>query len=306
MRTAAEDFSPFYLNAGPTKLRAARFETPRPRNICVLLNGQTEFIEKYFEVIDDLRTRGFCVATLDWRGQGGSDRLLANPLKAHIADFAQYDEDLAILMREVVHPMIGVSGKKPIALAHSMGGHILLRRLHDVPDEFVAATLCAPMITIQPRQIPWWIVAAISRVVNREAPSEKFVWGVGKRDHLTLPFNAQIVTSDPVRFERTHEVLAAHPDLRLNGPTWGWLAAALKSILELHQPGYPQAIPTPALMLGAGHDRVCSSASLRIFAGQMPRARYLEIAGAEHELLMERNVFRDQVWAAFDDFMATQ
>jgi lysophospholipase len=304
MRSAADDFSPFYLHAGSLKLRAARFETPDARDICVLLNGQTEFIEKYFEVIDDLRARNFSVVALDWRGQGGSDRLLANPLKAHIADFAQYDEDLAILMREVVHPM--TQGKKPVALAHSMGGHILLRRLHDVPGEFAAATLCAPMITIQPRQIPWWIVAMISRVVNREAPSEDFVWGVGKRDHLTLPFNAQIVTSDPVRFQRMHDVLVAHPDLRLNGPTWGWLAAALKSILELHQPGYAQAIATPALMLGAGHDLVCSSASLRLFAGCMPHARYLEIAGAEHELLMERDIFRDQVWAAFDNFMAAQ
>ena len=77
----------------------------------MLLNGQTEFIEKYFEVIDDLRARGFSVVTMDWRGQGGSDRLLANPLKAHIADFAQYDEDLAILMREVVAPMRGGRGE---------------------------------------------------------------------------------------------------------------------------------------------------------------------------------------------------
>jgi lysophospholipase len=303
MRSAADDFSPFYLSAGTVKLRAARFEAQDARNVCVLLNGQTEFIEKYFEVIDDLRARDFSVATLDWRGQGGSDRLLANPLKAHIADFAQYDENLALLMREVVKPMADAQGKKPIALAHSMGGHILLRRLHDVPGEFAAATLCAPMITIQPRQIPWWIVAAMSRVINREAPSEEFVWGMAQRDHLTLPFNVQIVTSDPVRYQRTHDVLAAHPALRLNGPTWGWLAAALKSILQLHQPGYPQAIATPALMLGAGHDLVCSSASLRAFAGCMPQARYLEIAGAEHELLMERDIFRDQVWAAFDTFV---
>jgi alpha-beta hydrolase superfamily lysophospholipase len=34
----------------------------------------------------------------------------------------------------------------------------------------------------------------------------------------------------------------------------------------------------------------------------MPNVRFLEIAGAEHEILMERDVFRDQLWAAFDDF----
>ena len=274
---------------------------PTAHKVCVLLNGQTEFIEKYFEVIDDLRARGYAVATLDWRGQGGSDRLLPNPLKAHIADFAQYDEDLAILMREVVAPM--TAEKKPIALAHSMGGHLLLRRLHNVPGEFTAVALCAPMIGIQPRGVPWWVVQMLARILNREAPSEDFVWGMGKRDHLTQPFSAQIVTSDPVRYQRTHDAMAANPSLRLNGPTWGWLAAALKSILQLHQPGYPQAIATPALMLGAGHDMVCNTEALRAFAAGMPGARYVEIAGAAHEMLMERDVYRDQVRAAFDAFM---
>ncbi len=265
----------------------------------MLLNGQTEFIEKYFEVIDELRARGFSVVSFDWRGQGGSTRLLPNPLKAHVTDFSQYDEDLDLVMREVVHP----TGIKPIALAHSMGGHVLLRRLHAVAGEFSAAVMCAPMIAIQPRKIPWGLVALASRLINREAPSENFVWGMAGRDHLNLPFKAQIVTSDPVRYQRTHDVLAAHPDLRLNGPTWGWLAAALKSILLLHQPGYAEAIATPALMIGAGHDRICNSASLRAFAARMPDAHYVEIAGAQHELLMERDIFRDQVWAKFDDFI---
>ena len=66
-------------------------------------------------------------------------------------------------------------------MAHSMGGHILLRRLHDVPQEFSAAVLCAPMITIQPRKVPWWIVGLLSRIITREAPSEEFVDVGGSR-----------------------------------------------------------------------------------------------------------------------------
>ncbi len=37
-------------------------------------------IEKYFEVVSELRERGFAVAVLDWRGQGGSARAL--PIRA--------------------------------------------------------------------------------------------------------------------------------------------------------------------------------------------------------------------------------
>ena len=109
------------------------FEARPSRGVCVLLHGQTEFIEKYAEVIGELGARGFTVATFDWRGQGGSQRLLANPLTAHIADFAQYDDDLASFLEQVVGPL---GGGPPIALAHSMGGNILLRALHDRPDAF--------------------------------------------------------------------------------------------------------------------------------------------------------------------------
>ena len=300
---ASEDFRPFFLTAGSVKLRLGRFDTSQPRGLCLLLNGQTEFIEKYFEVIDELRDRGFCVVTFDWRGQGGSDRLLPDPRKAHIEDFAAYDQDLDIVMRDVVKPMAAELNLQPITLAHSMGGNILLRRLHDNPGEFAAAILCAPMLGINPRGAPWWLVERIAFHLSRKTPSTEFVWGMAGRDQLTLPFALQIVTSDPQRYARTQALLAAHPDLRLNGPTWGWLAAALHAIALLRSPGYAETIRTPALLLGAGHDRVCDSAAARQFAARLPHAQFVEIADAEHEILMEREIFRIQLWTAFDEFL---
>ena len=44
-------------------------------------------------------------------------------------------------------------------------------------------------------------------------------------------------------------------------------------------------------------------AQTRAFAARLPNARYIEIAGAGHEMLMERDVFRAQWWQAFDAFM---
>src|SRR5271154_1787781 len=93
-------FEPVTVTAPGARLRAARFAAAGDqRGVCVLLNGQTEFIEKYFEVIDELRGRGFAVAALDWRGQGGSGRLVPQaPLRVHIDDFAEYDADLNAFM----------------------------------------------------------------------------------------------------------------------------------------------------------------------------------------------------------------
>ena len=108
------------------KLRFARWDAtrgPRRGTVC-LFGGRGEFIEKYFEVVADLRRRGFAVATMDWRGQGGSGRALSNPRKGHVRDFAQYDNDLFRFMKEIVLP----DCPPPFtALAHSMGANILIR-----------------------------------------------------------------------------------------------------------------------------------------------------------------------------------
>jgi lysophospholipase len=68
----------------------------------------------------------------------------------------------------------------------------------------------------------------------------------------------------------------------------------------------PQAanITTPLLIVGAGKDRICVTADTRAFAARAPHADYVEIAEAEHEILMERSPIRAQFWAAFDAFMS--
>src|SRR5262249_36928387 len=73
-------------------LRFARWAPPPKRKgtLCVL-HGRSEFIEKYFEVIADAHARGFAVATMDWRGQGLSQRNLRDPRKGHVRKFSEYD-----------------------------------------------------------------------------------------------------------------------------------------------------------------------------------------------------------------------
>jgi lysophospholipase len=307
MIPAQNCFEPVALPAKGARLRAAQFPADnavQPRGVCVLLNGQTEFIEKYFEVIDELRGRGFAVVTLDWRGQGGSGRLVPEtPLAAHIHDFEDYDADLGALMDQLVTPML-TGSQRPIALAHSMGGHILLRYLHRNPHRFAAAAFSAPMLMFSTRGAPRWPLHLVTGWKIASGHAKDIVWGMSKRDPLTLTFEQQIVTSDPVRFQRTKDFLAVHPALRLGAPTWGWVAAALRSIRHLAQRSFAARIPTPVLICGAGQDLVCITADTARFAAAMPHCRYLEIAGTRHEILMERDVFRTQFWTEFDQFIA--
>src|SRR5262245_318799 len=86
-------------------LRFARWAPPpgRKGTVC-LFQGRAEFIEKYFETVRDLRSRGFAVAMLDWRGQGLSQRMLKNPRKGYVRNFNQYQIDLETFVNEIVLP----------------------------------------------------------------------------------------------------------------------------------------------------------------------------------------------------------
>ncbi|HEY2446952.1 MAG TPA: alpha/beta hydrolase [Rhizomicrobium sp.] len=275
----------------------------RRRGVCVLFNGQTEFLEKYAEIIGELAARGFAGAALDWRGQGGSERALADPLKVHIGDFSEYDADLDAFLGQVVTPMGDAS---PLALAHSMGAHILLRALHRNPRSFAGAVMTAPMLKTNGRGLPPGLVRLVCSAHILAGQRDEFVWGMRGRDPLHMKFEDNRVTSDRIRFARAQSMLARNPDIRLAGPTWGWLDAALRSMSGMQPPGYAESIFTPCLMFGAGRDRIVDTSAVRDFARRMPHATYVELADAEHEIMMENDSIRARFWTAFDEFANAQ
>ena len=123
---------------------------PRRGTVC-LFGGRGEFIEKYFETIADLQRRGFAVATMDFRGQGGSVRELSNPRKGYVRDFADHDGDVTRFMRDVVLP----DCPPPyIALGHSTGGNILLRQATAQNSWFERMVISAPLLHFAPASIP--------------------------------------------------------------------------------------------------------------------------------------------------------
>ena len=64
-----------------TRLRIGHWPAASASRRVILCHGRTEFLEKYREVIGELNNRGCDVWSMDWRGQGLSDRMLVNPQK---------------------------------------------------------------------------------------------------------------------------------------------------------------------------------------------------------------------------------
>lgn len=292
--------SGFMRVRGGRQIRYACFSTGGENGTVVLLQGRNECIEKYFETISDLADRGFSCATFDWRGQGGSERLLKDPRRGHVRSFNDYAADLDQFFREVVLP----DCRPPYSiLAHSTGALIALLSVPQLANRVRRMVLCAPLLETQLR-LPDPIIGRWARILYLFGLGRMYFAGFGKRGQ-ELPFQTNPLTSDARRFERNQTLLRTHPDLFLGGPTIAWCRAASIAVRRISDPEYMAAIRVPTLFLAAGADGVVSTPTIERYGRALRSARVLTIDGARHELLQERDLYREQVLAAFTAFAST-
>jgi len=281
-------------------LRFARWQPPAGRKgtVCIL-QGRGEWIEKYFETVRDLRARGFAVATLDWRGQGLSQRALSDRHKGHVRDFSEYETDLETFMREIVLP----DCPPPLfAIGHSTGATVLIRAAHRGRRWFDRIVLTAPLIGLQ-----GFAATRTARLMVRVLRASGFGSMYAPEGEATVvgsrPFIGNILTSDPVRYARNAAILEAEPALGIGRPTVAWTDAAFRAMAALRERSYPARIRQPILIVAAGNDAIVSNAAIEDFATLLRAGSHLVVAGAQHEILMEQDRFRAQFWAAFDAFV---
>lgn len=285
-------------------LRFARWEAtqgPRRGTIC-LFHGRSEFIEKYFETIADLRRRGFAVATFDWRGQGASFRSVDNPAKGHISDFAEYERDVVRFMKDVVLP----DCPPPyIALAHSMGGNVMLRMASMRGCWFERMVLSTPMIGIAAGELRHRkrLVRIYAELSVLCGLSTAFVHGGSDRLTGTGEFEGNPLTSDRERWSRNKAILEVAPQLGLGSPTNGWLRAALRSCAKISAPDYARQVNVPVLLFAAGEDTVVSTPAIEELGVRLKIGAPALIAGSRHEILQERDRFRQKFWSVFDAYL---
>lgn len=285
-------------------LRAARFKAPADRpfkgTVC-LFQGRSEFIEKYFEVIADLNQRGFTVAALDWRGQGGSQRRLKNVRRGHIGHFNDFQHDMDVFMEHFVRPEF----HPPFfALAHSMGGPVVLEAARRRSTWWDRIVLTAPMIGL-PGLASDPMTRRLAVLLVGLGLGRMWVPGGGPRDYTEREhaLEKNVLTSDPKRYARLVALCKAAPHLAIGSPTVGWLRAAHRAMDLLEDPERVAQIRTPTMFVAAAEDKVVANRPMELLAAQMRTAEVVTLPTARHEILMERDAVRDAFWAAFDAFI---
>ncbi|MEP9372511.1 alpha/beta hydrolase [Mesorhizobium sp. KR1-2] len=283
------------------KLRYAHFSATAqpPKGTVVLLTGRNEFIEKYFETIRDLAQRGFGTAILDWRGQGGSDRLTRNPARGHVRSFDDYENDLERFFTEIVLP--DCRGPYYI-LAHSTGALVSLLAAPMLSNRIRRMVLVAPFLGLHKSPLS---MAATGRLTTLLCSAGLGRFRVpGARDtRRPEPFAINVLSSDPERYRRNALIYETYPQLAVGAPTVAWIHAAYEAMRTVHDPEFMARIRIPTLLVAAGADRVVSSRAVENYARRLRVGSLLTIDGARHEILQEADLYREQFLAAFDAFV---
>ena len=282
------------------RLRSAFAVPKNPKGTVLILGGRAEFIERYFETMNSLLARGLAVASFDWRGQGGSQRVTQDPMRGHIESFADFDRDLDTVYTRL---LVAQCPKPFYALAHSTGGHMLLRALRG-KKWLERAVITAPLLGLHFGPWPKPVARTLARGAKLFGVSQAYLPGLPKKPIQSTNFTNNPLTSDRKRWDRDAATLAAHPELGLGAPTYGWLNAALASIDELQNWPQTQGPSCPTLIAIAGLDKVVNNTGTKKFLARAPGFSSLTIADSRHEILNEKDEIRERFFAAFEAFIS--
>ena len=291
----------WYRGAGGLRLRVGYWEPRgRPRATVFVSPGRSEPIEKYYEVVRDLLARDVCVVVHDWRGQGLSARLLPDRLKCHARTADEFLDDY----QRLLDAFEDRAPKPWIMLGHSMGAALNLATLIKGENRIEGALFVNPMLRVKTGRHALWAVHFQTNWHVNHGRGTEYVPELFD-DPFEHTFENDALTHDAARYNIWREQLFACPHLAVGSPTWGWLSFALKlgeTILK-DKNKVAKKVRTPVTVLCSGDDHLIAKQPSKAFAKKLGKATYVEIAGAEHEILIEAEEYRREAFIEFDKLM---
>ncbi|MEP0191642.1 MAG: alpha/beta hydrolase [Erythrobacter sp.] len=271
-----------------------------PRGSLMFLPGRGDHYEKYLESLEEWHRAGWRVSAFDWRGQAGSGRLTDHPSTGHIEDFSVWVDDLSSLWEAWVAETPGPH----VLIAHSMGGHLVMRSLVEsriAPD---AVALSAPMLGMNGPPLPLPFLHNVAKMMRGLGDPERQAWKVSEKPGEKPYMRATLLTHDVERYEDELWWRKKRPEVEMGPASWHWVERAYASWRVLEEPGGMERVEVPVLIFSTTTDKLVSHPANVSAVQRLPNGELLEFGEeAHHEILRETDEVRGRAMASIADFL---
>ena len=262
----------------------------------LIQQGHNEFIEKYYETIQEFIDRKYNVVAFDWRGQGMSERMINDNRKQYIEDFNIHINDLEFILDNAI---LNKFNKPLIGIGHSMGGCIMLSALKFYADKFDKIILSSPMLGFRSEKL----LMILIDIFYLFLPKSLFLPGSKPNMGKETPFNENDLTTDEKRYKRTQKLVRLKKDIRLWGITIAWAKAVKNHFNLIRNNGWLENVKSEILIINSINDRVVSSKHIVEMAKKLKNTRIINFENCEHEIFMEKDIHRKKLWKEIDNFL---
>ncbi|MGX9418622.1 alpha/beta fold hydrolase [Vibrio sp. RC27] len=296
MSSSISDFwqqreSGYHSSFDGSLLHWCKFSAAHHTKAIFIVNGRIETVFKYQELFYDLFQLGYDIYSYDHRGQGLSKYPHIEDSIGHVEQFQDYVSDLESMVEffELDHY------EKKFLLAHSMGGAITLRYLQQTPQPvFSACVAVAPMVGLP---VPWYMrpfAIQYTRWLSQKSSVPTFAPGYGPYE--TKPFLNNPLSQSKQRYKWFRQLYKQFPELQVGGPSITWVWQSLVTVKQLLNDA--KKLKTPLLILQAGNDQIVENQAQVKLMDKVQTvnqdAHLMAIKGANHELLFEKDEYRNR------------
>lgn len=282
-------------------IRRIDWPAAQARGSILFLGGRGDFYEKYLEAQAHWCAKGWAVTAFDWRGQGGSGRLGADPYTGHVDDFGIWVEDLRRFWA-------GWTSERPaphFVIGHSMGGHLALRSAAEGAIAPQALVLSAPMLGLRDGHMPDLLMQAVAQLMCRLGDPRRPAWKWSEKPGQPPESRGSLLTHDPDRYADELWWREHRPELTMGPGSWRWLERAYASMRWLAKDDVLNRVFMPVLMLATDQDALVSYAAIERAVKRLPQCELVNFgARARHEILREADPVRAAALDCIDAFLA--
>ncbi|WP_070962914.1 alpha/beta fold hydrolase [Vibrio sonorensis] len=264
-----------------------------------VVNGRIESCWKYQELFYDLFQQGYDIYSFDHRGQGLSERLIEDKEMGYVDEFDDYVNDMA----QMVEHFQLERYQDSYLLAHSMGGTIATRYLQTRSSTpFSAISLSAPMFGVS---MPWYfrpVALPLSQIMS--ALYSQPTYAPGYQAYYPKPFEINPLSQSKARYSWFRDLYEQMPELKIGGPSTHWVWQGLMAAKQCIQ--LSRQIKIPLLLLQASNEAIVSNEAQSRFIKKLaktnPNCAMKVISGSKHEVLFEKDVYRNSAIQSTLDF----